>query len=159
MGCLTLPESFQNIWLCQWKMTTASTTVCHMWYHRHPGSNLSRWVSFLFLREESSLLCLQSCPFPRGSFHFILILWAMVWIIDSLILTDSGSNLVMLDRSFWETLKGPALGDVIQFLVWAVCMSSGHEKNAETSFVLILMGIKRRKEYTREAQVDVIFCL
>ena len=79
---------------------------------------------------------------------------------DSLILTDSGSNLVMLDRSFWETLKGPALGDVIQFLVSAVCMSRGHEKkNAETSFVLILMVIKRRKEYTQEGQVVVIFCL
>jgi hypothetical protein len=80
--------------------------------------------------------------------------------IDSLILTDSGRNPVMLDRSFWETLKGPVLGDVIQFLVSAVCMSRGHEKkNAETSFVLILMVIKRRKEYTQEGQVVVIFCL
>ena len=43
--------------------------------------------------------------------------------IDSVILTDSGRNPVMLDRSFWETLKGPVLGDVIQFLVIVVYMS------------------------------------
>lgn len=58
-------ESFENSTtaVLQIEYDSLSTTVLRIWNCYHPGSKLSRWASFLFLREESSLLCLQSWPF------------------------------------------------------------------------------------------------
>jgi hypothetical protein len=58
-------ESFENSTtaVLQIEYDSLSTTVLRIWNCYHPGSKLSRWASFLFLREESSLLCCAVPPF------------------------------------------------------------------------------------------------
>lgn len=146
-------------WLYRWKVPTTSNTVLHMCCQHHPASKLSRWDPSLVLREASTLLWCAFLPFSLKTLFISSKCycewwheWRIYWF-----LTDSSRNLVVFHKLFWETLKKarvrwchsvPSIGGV---------HVRGHKMNTETLFVLILMGIKRRKKYTWEVQVVVIF--